>query len=402
MKEKEKEELDNNDSIIEEVNFSSENEEDVEVDYLNKITDTVTWSTDWTIESIISAQKRGTFNINPGFQRRDAWNNKKKSRFIESLIYGLPVPQIVLAEDLHNRGKYLVVDGKQRLITIFSYFSDDSEICFELSGLNSNTLNGFSAKRLENEFPDLYNNLLNQAIRSIIIKNWTSENLLYTIFYRLNSGSLPLSPQELRKALKPGNFLDYIDKYCSESKAIEKLFKTSNPDPRMRDMDLVLRFFVMTKHIEEYRGNYKNALDTVCDFYNKNWIKQKNQVDETLNSFETTISLAFDVFGEDQAFHRPNPQKIDYRINRALFDIICYYFTLLGNEVILLFRNEITKMTFELLESNQVFIKSISSNTNNLKETSARFVIYGEKIQSIIGQTIAIPSNLKTHYSKNQ
>ncbi len=289
---KEKEEIENNnESLNETVIFNSENEEDVEVDYLNKITDTVTWSTDWTIESIISAQKRATFNINPGFQRRDAWDNKKKSRFVESLIYGLPVPQIVLAEDSHNRGKYLVVDGKQRLLTIFSYFSDDSDLSFELSGLNSNLLNGYGAKRLEKEYPDLYNNLLNQALRSIIIKNWTSENLLYTIFYRLNSGSLPLSPQELRKALKPGNFLDFIDKYCSESKSIEKLFKTNIPDSRMRDMDLVLRFFVMTKHIDEYRGNYKNALDNVCDYYNKNWVKLKNQIDETLNTFESTISI---------------------------------------------------------------------------------------------------------------
>lgn len=142
----EKEFFENDENSNQLVIFNSENEDDIEVDYLKKIADTVTWSTDWTIESILGAQKRATFNINPGFQRRDAWNIKKKSRFIESLIYGLPVPQIVLAEDLNNRSKYLVVDGKQRLITIFSFFSDDSDIRFSLSGLNSGILNGCSLK----------------------------------------------------------------------------------------------------------------------------------------------------------------------------------------------------------------------------------------------------------------
>jgi len=108
-----KELIENDDNLVQGVLFNSESEDDVEVDYLNKITDTVLWSTDWTVESIISAQKRSTFNINPGFQRRDAWNSKKKSRFIESLIYGLPVPQIVLAEDIKNRGRYLVVEGNR-------------------------------------------------------------------------------------------------------------------------------------------------------------------------------------------------------------------------------------------------------------------------------------------------
>lgn len=390
------------DNLFDSIGFNAETEEDVDVDYINKITDTVTWSTDWTIESIISAQKRKTFNINPGFQRRDAWNEKKKSRFIESLIYGLPVPQIVLAEDSHNRGKYLVVDGKQRLITLFSYFSDDNDVAFELNGLNSDTLNGYNAHKLEIEYPELYNNLLNQAIRSIIIKNWSSENLLYTIFYRLNSGSLPLSPQELRKALKPGNFLDYIDKYCSESRSIERIFKTNNPDPRMRDMDLILRFFVMTKHIEEYRGNYKKALDNICDYYNRNWDRLKRQIEETLINFENTIESAYDVFGEENTFRRPNLLKSDSRINRAIFDIVCYYFSTLDRRDLLQNKDYIIKITNNLVENNSIFAKSISSNTNNLKETATRFVIYGEKIQTIFGQSIIIPSNLKQHFSKIQ
>lgn len=194
--------------------------------------------------------------------------------------------------------------------------------------------------------------------------------------------------------------MDYIDDYCSESKSLEKLFKTRVPDPRMRDMDLILRFFVMTKHIEEYKGNYKQALDSISDYYNKTWDRTNDLVKATLSSFEKTIELAFEVFGEDGAFRRPDLQITDNRVNRALFDIVCYYFSQIGKPSIIEHKESIIKATKDLCQDNSAFLKSISSNTNNLKETSSRFTIYGEAIQSIIGKTIQIPNNLKTYYSK--
>ncbi len=377
-----------------------ENEEEIAVDFIDKIADAVLWSTDWTIESIVSTQKRNAFNINPGFQRRDAWNNVKKSRLIESLVYGLPVPQIVLAEDEKNRGHYLVVDGKQRLLTIFKFFSDDPTIRFKLEGLNSGELNGLDKESLNQQKPELYNNLLTQSIRSIIIRNWKNEDLLYTIFYRLNSGSLPLSPQELRKALKPGPFLELIDVFCSQSKVMKYLLKTKVPDPRMRDMDLLLRYFVMTKHITEYKGNYKEALDRICDIYNKHWDTYEKEVHSILNEFDQVIARAFDIFGENEAFRRLSKNRSESRVNRALFDVITFYFRQIPPTVLPTFTEQIKISTLDLCETDERFKKAISSNTNNLKETATRFVIYGKKIQEIVGLSINIPSNLERHFTK--
>ncbi|MGN6930399.1 DUF262 domain-containing protein, partial [Neisseria sp. P0015.S010] len=73
---------------------------------------------DWTTETIIRQIEKGNIILNPDFQRRDAWNKKKKSQFIESLILGLPIPQIVLAESKDQKGKYIVLDGKQRLLSL--------------------------------------------------------------------------------------------------------------------------------------------------------------------------------------------------------------------------------------------------------------------------------------------
>lgn len=76
---------------------------------------TVTWSTDWTVGTLISQLSRDRFDLEPAFQRRDVWNDRRWSRFIESLLLGIPVPQVVLAERSENRGRFIVLDGKQRL-----------------------------------------------------------------------------------------------------------------------------------------------------------------------------------------------------------------------------------------------------------------------------------------------
>src|SRR5215471_18856946 len=176
----------------------------------------VVTGTDWTTETVVSQLKRGNIQLDPRFQRRDAWKRDRKSRFIESLIVGLPIPQIVLAESKRERGKFIVLDGKQRLLSILQFWGlgEGENNGYALSGL---TLRGDLTKR---SFTDLstnanyeadYNALCNQAIRTVVIRNWRDTNFLHTVFLRLNTGSVNLSPQELRQALLPGSFSNYID-----------------------------------------------------------------------------------------------------------------------------------------------------------------------------------------------
>jgi len=75
---------------------------------------------DWTVDTIISQVLQQNIDVSPHFQRRNAWNDAKRSRFIESLILGVPIPQLVLAEKRASgsRGTFIVIDGKQRLTTL--------------------------------------------------------------------------------------------------------------------------------------------------------------------------------------------------------------------------------------------------------------------------------------------
>lgn len=392
------------DISVELSSIGEENEEELQTDHLKKWTDVVTWSTDWTIESLLNQLERGNIDLNPRFQRRDAWNQVKKSRLIESLIYGLPIPQIVLAEDKKKKGRFIVVDGKQRLITLHQFCrSEESNQNFLiLKGLRNDDLNGLSYKQLEENFPDLYESFLNQSIRSVIIKNWPSDNFLYTIFFRLNTGSLGLSPQELRRALKPGPFMDFVDDFSRNSVAIKEILKLSEPDYRMRDIDLVIRYYAFRNFVNEYKGDYKSFLDNTCESFNKDWAKKEKIAKTQSEELNSAIRLCIDIFGKDQVFRRWKGKRYESRMNRAVFDILVYYFSIANNKSSFLKNKKAIKEQFnDFCVNNSQFIKSISSNTNNLIETSTRFVLWGKALQQI-DNSITIPSHLNTYFKSQQ
>src|SRR5438874_2172043 len=85
------------------------------------VSQAVVAATDWTTETLINQLRRGNIALNPRFQRRDAWTTDRKSRFVESLILGLPIPQIVLAERAGEKGRYIILDGKQRMLSLMQF-----------------------------------------------------------------------------------------------------------------------------------------------------------------------------------------------------------------------------------------------------------------------------------------
>ena len=151
-------------------------------------TQAVVHATDWTTETLIAQLRRGNIALNPRFQRRDAWTVQQKSKFIESLVMGLPVPQIVLAESVDRRGSYLVLDGKQRLLSLLQYWGlgDGAKNRYALSGLQ--ILTHLNRKRLsdlegETTLEAELNALLNQTIRTVVIKNTINNNVTNFLEY---------------------------------------------------------------------------------------------------------------------------------------------------------------------------------------------------------------------------
>lgn len=400
--------LESNQELIEQdIDFEEEQEEEFgNLDFdLGQISDIVVYGTDWTTETIKNQLTRQNINLNPKFQRRDAWTIKRKSRFIESLILGLPVPQIVLAEK--EKGKYLVLDGKQRLLTILQFYgqSESANDNFKLRELEFlKPLNGLQWQDFEQNisYSDQKDALDNQTIRTTIIRNWQNENFLYKVFLRLNVENTPLSPQELRQALRPGQFTDYIDEYSLTSRGLKVIFP-KQPDFRMRDNQLLLKYIAFRYFLSEYRSDLKSFLDDTCDRFNRQWEEKETGIKISLEEFEKAIDIMIDIFGE-KYFGRvwlAEQQKYDRQRNQSVLDAMLFYFS---NSHIRTRIKEIDKKKIEdkfkdLCSSSPDFINSVRSSTSKIKSLYTRLNFWGIALKDILEIDFPIPKLVNNQIS---
>jgi Protein of unknown function DUF262 len=365
-------------------------------DIFAKSKEVVTWGTDWTAFTVVDQIKRGIIDLKPKFQRRQAWSVAQRSDLILSLLNSIPVPQIVLAENPKQRGKYIVIDGKQRLLALVQFIGGDDR--FESYKLKTDyePLRNKSYADLEE---DHRNSIDNAVIRTVVLKN-AGNDFLYTVFLKLNMGSSKLSPQELRQALVPGPFIDYVDdltvgneeNHVSQSMGLRKITRLDAPDPRMRDTELMLRYFAYVDNIRNYGGNLKRFLDEFSAEMNLNWATSRKMILQQSEEFERAAILAEKIFGENQASRKWNGKTFENRLNRAVFDVQFYYFSQPkvrqaadGKE------NDILVAFKRLCIENMYFKESIESSTKDPQRTKNRLEIWGKELQSILGDCVSIP-----------
>ncbi len=314
--------------VFQEQDASAESEDDLTGVTANSLSSAVVWGTDWTAATMADQLRRGTISLDPAFQRRDAWTDERKSRFIESLMLGLPIPQLVLAESNKAKGRFIVIDGKQRLLSLSKFTGAglaQDQTPLVLTGLKIRTdLNKLSFKDIKDQvkYESLISEFENQAIRTVVIRGWTNEEVLYTIFHRLNTGSVPLSPQELRQALHPGKFLSFAAKFSEQSQPLKTVLGLTKPDFRMRDVELVVRFYSFNRRLAEYKGNLKKFLDETCDNLNKVWSAQEQGIRNVATQFDESLQAALKIFSRPNVFRKWEGQRFERLLNRAVFDVV--------------------------------------------------------------------------------
>lgn len=368
---------------------NQETEDDFVLQSQDNFGDIVLGGTDWTVETVLNQIMKGNIKIDPSFQRRGAWDIKRKSRFIESLILNIPIPQIILAEDKNKKGKYIVIDGKQRLLTLaqFSGFDNEAFPAFKLKNLEvKKNLNNVSYETLKNDeaYIDDITRIENSTIQTIVIRSWKDEKLLHLIFLRLNTGSTPLSPQELRKALHPGPFTDFVDEKSIGSTTIHEMLNIKEADSRMRDAELILRYFAFTMFLQEYDGDLKSFLDSVSNKLNEKWIVSEKDIEDRFNNLENAISVVRKIFGKS-AFRRFNKDKYDYKFNRAVFDIMIFYFRDKNISELAEKNHKGIKKLYENICTNDAsFAESIEAGTRDAASLHKRIRIWGDALKGLL------------------
>ncbi len=253
--------------------------------------DLVAAPNDFNTRTLVDFIDQGVVTI-PGFQRNFVWDIKRSSRLIESIIVGLPVPQIFLYEQ--GRNKHLVIDGQQRLMSIYYFvkqrfprkeklmelrklFSEKSMIPEEMLMNNeyfvdfrlnlpesvpghANRFNRLRYDTLEEEHRSAFDL---RTIRNIIVRQVgpSGDQAMYEVFNRLNSGGTNLTPQEIRRCAFDSAFYDMLYEVNSRDDW-RKLVGTTAPDIHSKDVEVLLRGFAMLLQEGEYRPSMVRFLNT--------------------------------------------------------------------------------------------------------------------------------------------
>ena len=351
----------------------------------------VVTATDWTTQTVILQLTKGNIELNPSFQRRDAWKVERKSRFIESLILGIPIPQLVIAERKNRRNSFIVIDGKQRLLALRQFCASEDDTVykrFALRGLDMRPdLNGvfFSDMIANKTYDQDTTNFENQPIRTVVMRSWPNEEFLYQVFLRLNTGSVPLSPQELRQALHPGPFSSFVEEFSGSSIEIRKILGLSSPDFRMRDAELAIRYFAFRNYLIEYKGNLAPLFDFTTQTLNSFWKVDDVLIKGQANNLTEAIKFTVNIFG-DHAFRKWNGRNYEKSLNRAVFDIMVLFFDNEKTRVASITKEAAIKQSFEVLcQNDREFRSSIEGTTKSINAIYTRLSHWGIKLSNIIG-----------------
>ena len=220
----------------------------------------------------------------PDYQRDFVWEEKRQSRFIESLLMELPVPYI-FAADREVDGVLEIIDGSQRLRTLKNFLSNDLKLV-DLEILEK--LNGF-------KFSDLplvlQRKFKNRTIRMVVIDEKGNGDIKYKLFERLNTGGINLEEMQVRK----GAYSQAFYKFLRECACMPKFNKLCPLGKRGKvnneGEELVLRFF-------SYSENYLKFRHDVGKFHNNYMQSKKDNFGETemKERFERMINFVDDYF----------------------------------------------------------------------------------------------------------
>lgn len=263
------------------------------------------YGADLTAEQHVKRMRAEAY-VKPEFQRSYIWPLKKASRFIESLILGLPVPSIFLYEDRES-GKKLIVDGLQRLTTLHWFYDGlfrGKE--FVLTDVHDKWA-GRSYKSLdENDRQKLDDAILH----TIIFKQdepVDDRSSVYHVFERLNTGGMNLTSQEIRVCINHGIFSKILKK-MNNDKNWRNIFGAESV--RLKDQELILRFLALVESVDSYDRPMSEFLNRFMEKYDNG---PEERLAEFQRLFSQTCEYARRAFG-DRPFRPGNA------INAAVFD----------------------------------------------------------------------------------
>jgi len=299
------------------------------------------YPSDPTLEGLKTKKEREEIII-PRFQRGWVWSPVQASRLVESFLLGLPVPSIFVYKEVS--GKQIVIDGQQRLRTIWGFFDGvlPNGSPFYLRGVDPQ----WNGKKYENLNELDRIRFRDSILRVVIVEQLHPEDTtsLYHIFERLNTGGTSLTPQEVRNSSYHGPFNDMLFE-LNEYENWRQIFGITNPDARMRDQEIIVRFFALSE------GGYSKPMKRFLNIFMAQHQRER-KLDKYEKLFKNTCDRVLKSLG-------PKPFHIKRGINVAVYDSVMVAFAKYPKE-----RANILSRYKRLID-NPSYIDTITAHTTD-------------------------------------
>lgn len=316
---------------------------------------------------------KGQIIVDPEFQRNLVWKQEQQCRFIESIILSIPLPPLYVNQDIN--GKYIIIDGRQRPLTLSTFMPDKGE-GFRLIDLKAlPRLNGLCFKELSS---DIQTTIEDKQLRLYIIKPSVPIEVVYDIFNRINTGGTQLNRQEIRNCIYKGKATRLL-KELSEKEYFKQAIDNGISPNRMKDREAILRYLAFK--IMDYQEDYKNEMDSFLGKAIEKLNKMNDsEFKELEKDFERVMKLTYDFFGNKN--YRIPTIRGRGRINTAVMESVSFFFS--KNNDAFLYKNKysITK-NYEKLLKDDTYRDSVRFSTGDTKRVRNRFSIAPQTLANV-------------------
>ncbi len=331
----------------------------------------------YSIRQVIDMIADNDIDLTPDFQRKFVWKKKQRSGLIESLLLGIPLPSFYFNED--NEGKLQVVDGVQRLNTIFNFMSYQNERLRFMTYLDD--LKGLCFDELP---PVFRRRLKNSQIVAHVIDPQTPYRVKFDIFRRINTGGTPLSAQEIRHCMSGKTSRRFLTELASEPAFVEATGGVLVEHPRMADREVILRFIAFRMFaLDDYAKH--DGFDEFLSEVSIELDRRDDGIHEKLRAdFNCGMINCRQVFGE-YAF-RKWPADIETKnpINRGLFESWGTVLADYDSTSVLRAAEVIRTRARKMMADDAEFINSISSSTGTVRNVQTRF----ERVRGLVREAL--------------
>lgn len=325
-----------------------------------------------TVDLLISRIREDAIDLAPAFQRKAGlWKDQAQSRLVESFLIRIPIPAFYM--DATDDDRWEVVDGLQRLTALKRFVLEQALTLRDLEFLRS-----FEGKTFNDLPRSMQRRILETTVTVFLIQPGTPDEVKFNIFRRINTGGLPLSPQEIRHALNQGPAADLLLRLATTPEFL-KATDGGIRDDRMTDRECALRFLAFTS------TPYTNYKSQDLDGFLNAQMRSLNKIGD-LGPLEARFLRAMNaarrVFGNDAFRKRNSATEARKPINKALFETWSVNLDQLDDAEIatLVDRKDSLGEGFMALMRDGEFDRAVTQGTGDVNKVRVRF----ERVAALI------------------